>query len=111
MPPVDSTTASNSVASCQGWPPCAKPTKPAFCTFSAAAMNSSKLVGIVVTPALVSTSLLAQTQLVECTLTGAAIHLPSYFENACSAVGTVLSQPSFAATAFRSASTPCLAQS
>src|ERR1700712_2597822 len=111
MPPVESTTASNSVASCQGWPPWARPTKPAFCTFSAATMNSSKLVGIVVTPALVSTSLLAQTQLVECTLTGAAIHLPSYFEKACNAVGTTLSQPSFAATGFRSASTPCLAQS
>src|SRR5690349_12022230 len=111
MPPVLSTTLSNKVASCQGWPPWAKATKPAFCTFSAAAMNSSKLVGIVVTPALVSTSLLAQTQLVECTFTGAAIHLPLYLEKACRAVGTDLSQPSLAATAFRSASTPCLAQS
>src|SRR5882724_5751169 len=85
--------------------------KPAFCTFCAAAMNSSQVFGSLVTPALASTSLLAHTQLVECTLTGAAIHLPLYLENFCSAAGTVLSQPSLAATAFRSATTPCLPQS
>src|SRR4051812_39203950 len=83
---------------------------PAFCTFSAAAMNSSQVLGSV-TPALASTSLLAQTQLVECTFTGAAIHLPLYLENLCKAGGTVLSQPSLAATEFKSATTPCLPQS
>src|SRR5512134_3926475 len=103
MPPVDIATPSKMVASCQGCPPCASATKPAFCTLAAASMNSSQLAGALVTPALSSTALLAQTQLVECTLTGAAIHLPSYFEKACSAFGTVLSQPSLAATAFRSA--------
>src|SRR5581483_304915 len=61
--------------------------------------------------ALSSTALLAHTQLVECTLTGAAIHFPSYFEKRCSAAGTVLSHPSFVATALRSATTFCLPQS
>src|SRR3954466_14581668 len=98
------------VASCHGWPPWASPMNPAFCTFSAAAMNSSQVFGSV-TPALVRTSLLAQTQLVECTFTGAAIHLPLYLENLCNACGTVLSQPSLPATEFKSATTPCLPQS
>ena len=48
-------------------------------------MNSSQFLGSLVTPALARTSLLAQTQLVEWTLTGAAIHLPLYLENFCSA--------------------------
>ncbi len=74
-------------------------------------MNSSQVFGSLVTPALASTSLLAHTQLVECTLTGEAIHLPLYLENFCSAAGTVLSQPSLLATSFRSATTPCLPQS
>src|SRR5215467_745363 len=74
-------------------------------------MNSSQFFGSLLMPAFSSTALLAHTQLVECTLTGAAIHLPLYLENFCSAVGTVLSQPSFAASAFRSATTPCLPQS
>ena len=39
-------------------------------------------------PAASSAALLIQTQLVEWTLTGAAIQWPSYFENFCSAVGT-----------------------
>src|SRR5882672_11673248 len=111
MPPVDITTPSNIVASCHGWPPCAMAMKPAFCTFSAAAMNSSQFLGSLVTPAFARTSLLAHTQLVEWTLTGAAIHLPLYLENFCNAAGTVLSQPSLAATAFKSATTPCLPQS
>src|SRR5882762_7777689 len=85
--------------------------KPAFCTFCAAAMNSSQVFGSLVTPALASTSLLAHTQLVECTLTGEAIHLPVYLENFCSAAGTVLSQPSLLATSFKFATTPCLPQS
>src|SRR5258706_7560701 len=85
--------------------------KPAFCTFSASAMNSSQVLGSLVTPAFARTSLLAQIQLVEWILTGAAIHLPLYLENFCSAVGTTLSHPSLAATAFRSATTPCLPQS
>src|SRR4051812_23304802 len=111
MPPVDSTTLSKIVASCHGWPPCAIAMKPAFCTFSASAMNSSKFFGSVVTPALASTSLFAQIQLVVCRLTGAAIHLPSYFENFWIASGVVFSQLFFAATSLRSASTPCFAQS
>src|SRR5712664_871958 len=111
MPPVDIATPSNIVASCQGWPPCAMAMNPACCTFWASAMNSSQVLGSLVMPALARTSLLAQTQLVEWTLTGAAIHLPLYFENFCSAAGTVLSQPSLAATALRSATTPCLPQS
>src|SRR6185503_19365909 len=111
MPPVDIATPSKIVASCHGWPPCARAMKPAFCTFCAAAMNSSQVFGSLVTPALASTSLLAHTQLVECTLTGAAIHLPLYLENFCNACGTVLSQPSLPATSFRSATTPCLPQS
>ncbi len=74
-------------------------------------MKSSQLAGAALTPALDSTSRLAQTQLVECTFTGAAIHLPWCLEKACSAAGTVLSQPSLAASAFRSPSAPCLAQS
>src|SRR5467141_2496271 len=84
---------------------------PAFCTFSRSAMNSSNEVGGLLTPDFSSTSLFAHTQLVEWTLTGAAIHLPLYLENFCSAAGTVLSQPSLLATSFRSATTPCLPQS
>src|SRR5688572_2513806 len=77
---------------------------------SSAAISSSQLVGCF-RPSLSKISLLAQTQLVECTLTGAATHLPSYFEKACKAGGTTLSQPSLPARSFRSAVTPCLAQS
>jgi len=56
---VDSTTLSKMVASCHGYPPCAIATKPAFCTFSAAAMASSNSLGAPVFPALVSSSLCA----------------------------------------------------
>src|SRR5688572_25639999 len=77
---------------------------------SSAAISSSQLVGCF-RPSLSKISLLAHTQLVECTLTGAATHLPSYFENACSAGGTTLSQPSLPARSLRSATTPCFAQS
>src|SRR5512145_1428369 len=111
MPPVESATPSKMVASCHGWPPCAMAMKPAFCTFCAAAINSSQLFGSLATPALSSTALLAHTQLVEWTLTGEAIHLPLYLENFCKAAGTTLSQFSLAATSFRSATTPCLPQS
>ena len=55
--------------------------------------------------------LLAHTQLVEWTLTGAEIHLPSYLAKRWSAAGTTPSQPSAAATALRSASAPSMAQS
>ena len=53
----------------------------------------------------------AQTQLVECTLTGAEIHLPSYFVKNCSASGTTASQPASVAIGVMSASAPSLAQS
>src|SRR5262245_3615653 len=99
------------VASCHGCPPWAIAMKPAFCTACASAMNSSQVLGSPFTPAFSRTALLAHTQLVECTFTGAAIHLPLYLENFCKPVGTTLSQPSFAASALRSDTTPCLAQS
>ena len=73
-------------------------------------MSSSQFVGGLA-PILSITALLAQIQFVECTLTGAAIHLPLYFENFCRASGTTLSQPSFWAIGVMSASTPCSAQS
>src|ERR1043166_1032325 len=103
MPPVAITTESNTVASCQGAPPCANGVTPAALNLSSSAMNSSQLCGAV-PPALSYSDLLSQTQLVEWTLTGAAIHLPLYLENACSAGGTTLSQPFFSATALMSAS-------
>src|SRR5215510_15172616 len=74
------------------------------------AINSSHVVGCF-RFSLSKMALLAHTQLVECTLTGAATHLPSYLENFCSAGGTTLSQPSLAASSLRSATTPCFAQS
>ncbi len=73
---METTTPSNMVASCQDWPPTARPMKPAFFTFSRSAMYWSQVVGAEVTPALASTALLAHTQLVECTSMGAAIQLP-----------------------------------
>src|SRR6218665_137100 len=87
--------------------------KPAFCTCCAAAMKSSQVQwpGSLVTPALASTSLFAQTQLVECMFTGTAIHLPLNFENFCSAGGTTLSQPCLVASSLRSLRTPCRPQS
>src|SRR5882672_11555325 len=84
---------------------------PAFCTFSRSAMNSSNDVGGLLMPDFSKTSLFAHTQLVEWTLTGAAIQLPPYLENFCSAAGTVLSHPSLLATSFKFATTPCLPQS
>src|SRR6185312_4533643 len=98
------------VASCQAWPPWARGTSPAALILSSAAINSSQLVGCAM-PSLSNTALLAQIQLVEWTLTGAAIQLPSYFENFCSAAGTTASHFSCAARSFRSPSTPCWAQS
>src|SRR6218665_4003373 len=87
--------------------------KPAFCTCCAAAMKSSQVQwpGSLVTPALASTSLFAQTQLVECMFTGTAIHLPLNFENFCSAGGTTLSQPCLVASSLRSLRPPCRPQS
>src|SRR5262245_35809078 len=98
------------VASCQAWPPWAMAVLPDALILSAAEMNSSQLVGGC-RPSSSNTALLAHTQLVEWTFTGAAIHLPSYFEKAWSAFGTTASQPSADATSFRSATTPSLPQS
>ena len=103
-------TASKTVASCQAWPPWAIGVTPAAASFSTAATNSSHVCGTDM-PLASSTALLAQTQFVEWTFTGAEIHLPSCRANACNASGTTASQPSWAAISFRSASAPSLAQS
>src|SRR5262247_883269 len=84
--------------------------RPAALILSRAAINSSQLVGWAM-PSLSKTALLAQIQLVECTLTGAAIQLLSYFENFCSASGTTASHFSCFARSLRSPRTPCWAQS
>src|SRR5437016_13855536 len=98
------------VASCQGWPPWPIGLMPFAFILSSTAISSSQFVGAL-PPAASRAALLIQIQLVEWTLTGAAIHLPSYLENFCSAAGTTLSQPSFVATPLTSARTPCFAQS
>ena len=69
-------TASKIVASCQGWPPWATATLPESFTFCMAATSSSQVVGTAM-PSSSRIALFAQTQLVECTFTGAAIHSPS----------------------------------
>ena len=74
------TTESKIVASCQGWPPWASAVTPAAFALSSKAISSSQLVGGLA-PILSITALLAQIQFVECRFTGAAIHLPSCFEN------------------------------
>ncbi len=77
---------------------------------SSTAISSSHVSGAL-PPAASRAALLIHIQLVECTLTGAAIHFPSCFEKFCNAAGTTLSQPSLVATSVRSPTTPCLAQS
>src|SRR4051812_46899889 len=77
---------------------------------SSMATSSSQVSGGL-PPAASSAFLLIQIQLVEWTLTGAAIHLPSYLAKFCSAGGMTLSQPSFSASGDKSPTTPCLAQS
>ena len=67
---------SNIVASCQFWPPSASGVTPAALALSSSATNSSKFFGSV-PPILSMTALLIQSQFTECTLTGAATHLPS----------------------------------
>ena len=71
-PPTPSTTDSNTVKSCQFWPPWASATLPDFLILSAATKNSSQVLGMPSTPAFFSTSGLAHIQLTRCTLTGAA---------------------------------------
>lgn len=73
-------------------------------------MSSSHEVGAL-PPAASSASLLIQTQFVEWTLTGAAIHRPSYLENAWRASGMTSSHPSASAIWLRLATTPSFAQS
>jgi hypothetical protein len=77
---------------------------------SRTATSSSQVSGAL-PPAASRAALLIQTQLVEWTLTGAEIQLPSYLAKPCSAAGTTASQPSATATSLRLPSAPSAAQS
>jgi hypothetical protein len=98
------------VASCQGRPPWATGVMPAALSFSAVALNSSQVVGMVA-PTFASTCGFAHSQLTRWMLTGTATYLPSCLTTCWIWGGRTLSQPSAPATASSVASEPCSAQS
>src|SRR5450830_47764 len=63
-------TDSKVVKSCQFWPPWATGIRPAALSLSAAAKNSSQVLGMAATPAFLRASELAHSQFTRCTLTG-----------------------------------------